>query len=298
MLIAMSIVTQPSMADHWTTDWLLKTPGFPMIMPRNRFQLLLSCLHFTNNTTIARDESGRQIDPLAKIRKFMQLILDRFRCVYYPSKNLAIDEQMIGFKGRLTFKQYLPNKPTKWGIKAFVMAESTTSYVSEWEVYTGKDTGENVPQGELEDTSKSSKIVRALVQHLGQGHVIYMDNYYSSPSLFQWLSHHRKLGAVGTVRINRRGLPAGFKDKRARGTEARFWRDGNLLACSWPDKKQVTALSTIHDGSIVEVDIRDRRAPGESRRVRKPACIASYNSGMRGVDKPHQMLQYYEFPRL
>ena len=83
MLIAMGIVTQPSMADHWTTDWLLKTPGFPMIMPRNRFQLLLSCLHFTNNTTIARDESGRQIDPLAKIRKFMQLILDRFRCVYY-----------------------------------------------------------------------------------------------------------------------------------------------------------------------------------------------------------------------
>jgi hypothetical protein len=33
--------------------------------------------------------------------------------------NLCIDEQMISFKGHINIKQYIKNKPTKWGIKLF-----------------------------------------------------------------------------------------------------------------------------------------------------------------------------------
>ena len=33
---------------------------------------------------------------------------------------------MIGTRGRLSFLQYLPKKPTKWGIKLWVCAESKT----------------------------------------------------------------------------------------------------------------------------------------------------------------------------
>ena len=33
---------------------------------------------------------------------------------------------MIGFKGRVSFIQYCPLKPTKWGLKAFVLADSET----------------------------------------------------------------------------------------------------------------------------------------------------------------------------
>jgi len=29
---------------------------------------------------------------------------------------------MIPYKGRLAFKQYIKNKPTKWGIKVFVLS--------------------------------------------------------------------------------------------------------------------------------------------------------------------------------
>lgn len=294
LLIAMGIVTQPAMSDHWTTDWLTQTPGFAKVMSRNRFQLLLSCIHFTDNTQIERDATGRQKDPLAKLRRFMELITAKFRSVYYPRKEISIDEQMIGFKGRLTFKQFLPNKPTKWGIKAFVLAESTTSYVYEWDVYTGRDEAEG--DQDDNDKSKSSKVVRKLVKHLHPGHVVYMDNYYSSPALFRWLSQRRQMAAVGTVRTIRKGLPKETKDKKPRGSEPRFWRDGNMIVCSWPDKKQVTLLSTIHDCSVVDVDINDRRAPGGHRSVKKPTCIANYNTFMGGVDKADQMLQYYEFP--
>jgi hypothetical protein len=41
---------------------------------------------------------------------------------YNPNKEQSIDEGMIAFKGRLSFKQYLPAKPTKFGIKVWERA--------------------------------------------------------------------------------------------------------------------------------------------------------------------------------
>ena len=42
---------------------------------------------------------------------------------------LTIDEAMIKFKGRLGLKQFIKNKPTKWGIIVFVLSGATTGYV-------------------------------------------------------------------------------------------------------------------------------------------------------------------------
>ncbi len=50
----------------------------------------------------------------------------------------TIDEAMIPFKGQLKFKQYMKDKPTKWGIKVFVLSDSITGYVKRLQVYTGK----------------------------------------------------------------------------------------------------------------------------------------------------------------
>ena len=55
-------------------------------------------------------------------------------------KELSIDESMVSFKGGLIFKQYAPKKPTKWGMKAFVLADSQTGYIYNWRLYTGKYT--------------------------------------------------------------------------------------------------------------------------------------------------------------
>ena len=51
-------------------------------------------------------------------------------------------------------------------------------------------------------------VVMALVEKLsGRGHHIYTDNTYSSPALFAEL-REKSFCACGTVRVNRRGLPA------------------------------------------------------------------------------------------
>lgn len=46
---------------------------------------------------------------------------------------------MIAFKGRFFAKQYMPKKPSQWGLKALVCAESETGYLLEAEIYLGKE---------------------------------------------------------------------------------------------------------------------------------------------------------------
>ena len=47
---------------------------------------------------------------------------------------------MIAYKGRLSFLQYLPKKPHKWGLKVWVLANSANGYTWGQKLYTGKRT--------------------------------------------------------------------------------------------------------------------------------------------------------------
>ncbi|GBP47724.1 PiggyBac transposable element-derived protein 4 [Eumeta japonica] len=47
---------------------------------------------------------------------------------YLPGENLTIDEQLVPFRGRVSFKQYLPSKPDKYGMKIWWICDSKTSY--------------------------------------------------------------------------------------------------------------------------------------------------------------------------
>ena len=62
---------------------------------------------------------------------------------------------MIGFKRRPGFIQYLPKKPKKWGMKAFVLADSITRYTYKWRHALGfweilQDCGSFLCQGFIE----------------------------------------------------------------------------------------------------------------------------------------------------
>ena len=93
-------------------------------------------LHLADNMAyIPKGQPGH--DALFKIRPFFEPLIANFQAAYTPNREMSVDEAMIGFKGRLSFIQYLPNKPTKWGMKAYVLADSRTGYVYNWRLYTG-----------------------------------------------------------------------------------------------------------------------------------------------------------------
>ena len=145
------------------------------------------------------------------------------------------------------------------------------------------------------DVGITHAVVVKLVEGLeGRGHHVYMDNFYTSPALFSDL-HHLGFGACGTVRSDRRGLPAELKGKMKKGEVESFSLTDFMMALKWMDKRQVNMLSTIHDDSMVTELRRSRHAPGGREDIRKPSVIEEYNKYMGGVDKGDQLLSYYGF---
>jgi hypothetical protein len=50
---------------------------------------------------------------------------ETFSKFYNSSKNLAVDEIIISFKGRVIFKQHIPKKCKHFGNKIFKLCDST-----------------------------------------------------------------------------------------------------------------------------------------------------------------------------
>lgn len=78
-------------------------------------------------------------DKLWKVRGFLDSLAKTFQELYEVDGHATVDESMVKFKGRLGFRQYLPLKPIKWGIKVWVMAESSTGYCANFQVYSGRE---------------------------------------------------------------------------------------------------------------------------------------------------------------
>ena len=107
---------------YWSSDPLLKMPIFNTVMTRNRFQIILSFLHFANNANYDANDPKR--DKLFKIRPIMDCLISKFKSVYMPGEHISIDEELLLWKGRLSFKQYIANKRSRFGIKLFSLCES------------------------------------------------------------------------------------------------------------------------------------------------------------------------------
>ena len=112
IVINMGIVSVPAVEDYWKTSWISEVPFFSRVMARDRFMLIFLMLHVSHSTV----SPPKRID---KIKLFLELMLTRFQANYAPQRSLAVDETMLGFRGRFAGKQYMPKMPVKWGIKAF-----------------------------------------------------------------------------------------------------------------------------------------------------------------------------------
>ena len=76
-------------------------------------------------------------------------------------------------------------------------------------VYLGKDL-----QSATEDMTTPHATVRHLTRRVeGLGHRLFMDNFFSSPRLFDDLNRH-KINSWGTVRPNRKDMPHDFRPKK------------------------------------------------------------------------------------
>ncbi|GFS25256.1 PiggyBac transposable element-derived protein 4-like [Elysia marginata] len=135
----MGLVYKPNIKWNWSTNPIIETPIFQKVMPQNRFLALLSFFHLADNAHQPERHSANY-DKLYKIRPFFDHLNARFPAIYYPQQQLAFDESMMPFRGRIEFHQYLPSKPIKYGMKLYMCCESTSGYVLSMKFYTGANT--------------------------------------------------------------------------------------------------------------------------------------------------------------
>jgi Transposase IS4 len=60
-------------------------------------------------------------DKAAAVRELMEHFQNAFVSNYKLSENATLDEMLPSFRGRCKFRQYMPNKPSKYGLKFQVM---------------------------------------------------------------------------------------------------------------------------------------------------------------------------------
>lgn len=162
LLLHMGTIQLPKLQDYWKTDRLFNIPIFREQMSRNRFLLILRCLHFSSQS-----EGEKSQDALQKIRPAIKYFNEKMTSIYYPYKELSLDESMMLWRGRLAFRQYIKNKRHKYGIKLYMLTEPDGT-VLRFHVYTGSS------DSELSGTGHASKVVMSLMESkLNKGHSLY-----------------------------------------------------------------------------------------------------------------------------
>ena len=289
----MGMVKLPTYPMYWSNDTMLDL-GIKKVMSRDKFLLILSFLHCANNEDmLPRNDPNH--DRLFKIREVTDMFVESWQQHYYPDREISVDETVIGFSGTVSFLQYNPNKPHKWGMTVWSVAEPTTGYVYGWDVYTGKThvrdprTLNNDGRGAIHWITWD---LLTKCQLLNKGHHVYMDNYFSSPTLFEDLAD-ANTGACGTLRKNRVGIPDAIKRaKPKKGDDPVMQKVDRCQFICWMDRNTVTLGSTVHTTATFNKRTRSRQSPTGFVEREKPCAIEMYTNFMRGVDLADQAMWY------
>lgn len=107
----------------------------------------MRCLHLTDNEKLERDRSSPNFDKIGKIRMLLNHFVKTSQALYNLEREVTVDELIIPYKGKYcNFRQFMRDKPVRFGLKLWCLASSKSRYVYNLIVFLGKGTGK-VPNG-------------------------------------------------------------------------------------------------------------------------------------------------------
>jgi len=131
------IIQKPTLHSYFSKNYILATPIFGSIISMDQFESICIFMHFNNNDHI---ETYQGPSKLFKIYPVLSHLNTKFQNLYLREQNIAIDESLTLWRGRLSFRQYITLKSSKFGIKSYELCESSSGYMWSFIIYTGKDT--------------------------------------------------------------------------------------------------------------------------------------------------------------
>ena len=218
----------PETSLYWFDDPALSVKFVKRVMARNRFDKLNQYLHLNNNENfVPRGEPNH--DKRFKVRPFLDAVVKNLREEHRPKQNLSVDEAMVGFKGQLSIKQYLPTKPVKRGIKIWECADSSNSYVCNFQVDTGKQGG-----GMTEHSLRYHVVCELMEPFLHKYHHVFCDNFFTSIPLACDLLREQTCLRYDSIKLPQHAYMFVVKQRRSKSTQERrvkvppSWKSGGV----------------------------------------------------------------------
>lgn len=275
-------------SSHVHVDDIFSTDGTGLdicraVMSVQRFKFLMRHLRFDDLNT--RDER-KAVDKLAPIRELIEEFVQASQQCYSVGEYVTLDEMLDPFRGKCSFRQYMPNKPAKYGIKIQALVDARLFYTINLEVYVGVQ-----PAGPYAVDNSTTAVTKRMIQPIsGTGRNVTMDNWYTSVPLAEDLLTQHNLTVVGTIKKNKPEIPDDFKKKGREVSSSLFGfgKNHSTLVSYCPKKnKVVLLLSTMHDDASVN----------EGTPKRLPEIISFYNSTKGGVDVVDRLKLNYSVAR-
>lgn len=274
IMLYMGVVSNPTIRDYWSSSPFFNNPFVKGILTRDRFQLLLRMWSFDS-------ADAQPNDRLSKLRVILNKLNANFKAQKRMDKKCVIDESMVGFRGRLSFRQYKPGKSHKYGVKLFKLT-NTKGYSFTVRIYAGKTHDAHVSTDDL--------VMSMMAPYLNRGRILVVDNFYTSVNLAKRLLQKRT-HLLGTVRKNRKYLPSLKEITLEKGEMVALSNKEKITHLSWRDKRDVRMLSTAYPINMKPISRhRGRNRPPEM--IFKPNVVLEYNECKQGIDLSDQLSSY------
>lgn len=233
-------------------------PIFRATMSLKRFTALTATIRFDDR--LAR--RALHSDKLAPLREIWDLWVARLPLAYYPGEDVCVDNRLVPFRGKCSFRKFMPSKPEKYGLMLWTVCDVASSYVWCMMPYLG---GRN---------PDAPEVVLELTEGLS-GHTITTDNFFSSLALGEELLK-KKMCLVGTVRRKKLELPPQLLQKSGR----------EALSSLFAFTSTTTAVSYVPKPgqNVLLISTRHRRAAVQDEPQRKPTILHDYNRCIRAVN--------------
>ena len=117
----MGHIVKDTLHDYLSRLKQMHTPFYGETMIRYGFLHILWFLHFADNSR--RPDPSGEYDRQWKIRNVFDTLNQAYPKFYNPSEHLTLGEVIVKFQGRVIFRQYIPKKRERFGIKIYKLCD-------------------------------------------------------------------------------------------------------------------------------------------------------------------------------
>lgn len=159
----------------WTEEEDASNSLVKQSISRNRFEEILSFLHFTDNLRLD------QTDTMAKLCPIFDHMKKKFMAACLPTQEMSFDESMVQYFGCHGCKQFIRGKPIRFGFKVWSL-NAANGYLVNFDVYQGST---YIGNPNYESFGKGAaallNILDGIPPHIKLAPLkLYFDNYFTS----------------------------------------------------------------------------------------------------------------------